>query len=34
MLPTSRILGPSPEYITEIYGDSHRGLLFIVSEKE
>lgn len=33
MLPTSRILGPSPEYISEIYGDSHRGLLFIVSEK-
>lgn len=34
MLPTSRLLGPSPEYITEVYGDSHRGLLFIVSEKE
>ncbi|HDS0956881.1 TPA: hypothetical protein QDZ28_000526 [Pseudomonas putida] len=33
MLPTSRILGPSPEYVSEIYGDSHRGLLFIVSEK-
>lgn len=33
MLPSSRILGPSPEYISEIYGDSHRGLLFIVSEK-
>lgn len=33
MLPTSRILGPSPEFITEVYGDSHRGLLFIVSEK-
>jgi hypothetical protein len=34
MLPSSRVLGPSPEYITEVYGDSHRGLLFIVSEKE
>ncbi|ENL6834012.1 hypothetical protein AB5Q78_004419 [Pseudomonas aeruginosa] len=33
MLPSSRILGPSPEYITEVYGESHRGLLFIVSEK-
>ncbi|MBM5458790.1 hypothetical protein H8F21_14575 [Pseudomonas sp. P66] len=33
MLPSSRVLGPSPEYISEIYGDSHRGLLFIVSEK-
>lgn len=33
MLPTSRILGPAPEFITEVYGDSHRGLLFIVSEK-
>lgn len=33
MLPSSRILGPSPEFITEVYGDSHRGLLFIVSEK-
>lgn len=34
MLPTSFILGPSPEYVSEVYGDSHRGLLFIVSEKE
>lgn len=34
MMPTSRILGPSPEFITEVYGDSHRGLLFIVSEKQ
>lgn len=34
MLPSSRILGPSPEFITEVYGDSHRGLLFIVSEKK
>lgn len=33
MLPSSRILGPSPEYITEVYGESHRALLFIVSEK-
>jgi hypothetical protein len=33
MLPSSRILGPSPEFISEVYGDSHRGLLFIVSEK-
>ncbi|MCK1788905.1 hypothetical protein [Pseudomonas violetae] len=33
MLPSSRVLGPSPEFITEVYGDSHRGLLFIVSEK-
>jgi hypothetical protein len=33
MLPSSRILGPSPEYITEVYGETHRGLLFIVSEK-
>lgn len=34
MLPTSRILGPAPEFLTEIYADSHRGLLFIVSEKQ
>lgn len=34
MLPTSRILGPSPEFLTEVYADSHRGLLFIVSEKQ
>lgn len=33
MLPTSRVLGPSPEFVSEIYGDAHRGLLFIVSEK-
>jgi hypothetical protein len=33
MLPSSRVLGPSPEFISEVYGDSHRGLLFIVSEK-
>lgn len=33
MLPSSRVLGPSPEYVSEVYGDSHRGLLFIVSEK-
>lgn len=33
MLPTSRILGPSPAFLTEVYADSHRGLLFIVSEK-
>lgn len=33
MLPSSRTLGPSPEFISEVYGDSHRGLLFIVSEK-
>ncbi|WP_409286788.1 hypothetical protein [Pseudomonas guariconensis] len=33
MLPTSRVLGPAPEFVSEIYGDSHRGLLFIVSEK-
>lgn len=33
MLPSSRILGPSPAFITEVYGESHRGLLFIVSEK-
>ena len=34
MLPTSRILGPAPEFITEVYAESHRGLLFIVSEKQ
>nr|WP_192963353.1 hypothetical protein [Pseudomonas fluorescens]CEK42161.1 hypothetical protein PQBR57_0208 [Pseudomonas fluorescens SBW25] len=34
MLPSSRILGPAPEFLTEIYADSHRGLLFIVSEKK
>lgn len=34
MLPTSRILGPAPEFLTEVYADSHRGLLFIVSEKK
>jgi hypothetical protein len=33
MLPSSRVLGPSPEFITEIYGETHRGLLFVVSEK-
>jgi hypothetical protein len=33
MLPSSRILGPAPEFITEVYGETHRGLLFIVSEK-
>jgi len=33
MLPTSRILGPSPEFLTEVYANSHRGMLFIVSEK-
>lgn len=33
MLPTSRILGPSPEFLTEVYADSHRGMLFVVSEK-
>lgn len=33
MLPSSRVLGPAPEFITEIYGETHRGLLFIVSEK-
>lgn len=34
MLPSSRILGPAPEFLTEVYADSHRGLLFIVSEKQ
>ncbi|NVL48724.1 hypothetical protein F2S72_01785 [Pseudomonas syringae pv. actinidiae] len=34
MLPSSRILGPAPEFLTEIYADSHRGLMFIVSEKQ
>ena len=34
MLPTSRILGPAPQFLTEVYADSHRGLLFIVSEKK
>jgi hypothetical protein len=34
MLPTSRILGPAPEFLTEVYAESHRGLLFIVSEKQ
>lgn len=34
MLPSSRILGPAPEFLTEVYADSHRGLLFIVSEKK
>lgn len=33
MLPSSRVLGPSPEFVTEIYGETHRGLLFVVSEK-
>lgn len=33
MLPTSRVLGPDPVYLTEVYADSHRGLLYIVSEK-
>jgi hypothetical protein len=26
-------LGPDPVYLTEVYADSHRGLLYIVSEK-
>lgn len=34
MLPSSRTLGPAPEFLTEVYADSHRGLLFIVSEKQ
>ncbi|MQT57892.1 hypothetical protein GHO41_11130 [Pseudomonas sp. FSL R10-0399] len=34
MLPSSRILGPAPQFLTEVYADSHRGLLFIVSEKQ
>ncbi len=34
MLPSDRILGPSPEFVSELYSDTHRGLLFIVSEKE
>jgi hypothetical protein len=34
MLPSTHILGPSPEFLTEVYTDSHRGLLFIVSEKQ
>tara|TARA_R110002124_G_scaffold128157_23_gene288783 strand:+ start:11174 stop:11944 length:771 start_codon:yes stop_codon:yes gene_type:complete len=34
MLPTSRILGPDPAFLTEVYANSHRGLLFIVSEKQ
>lgn len=34
MLPTSRILGPAPEFLTEVYANSHRGLLFVVSEKQ
>lgn len=34
MLPSSRILGPDPSFLTEVYADSHRGLLFIVSEKQ
>lgn len=33
MLPTSLILGPSPEFVSEMYSDPSRGLLFIVSEK-
>lgn len=33
MLPTSAILGPSPEFVSEMYSDPSRGLLFIVSEK-
>jgi hypothetical protein len=34
MLPTDRRLGPAPEFVSDIYADSHRGLLFIVSEKQ
>lgn len=34
MLPSDRILGPAPEFISEVYANSHRGILFIVSEKE
>lgn len=33
MLPSTFILGPSPEFLTEVYNGSHRGLMFIVSEK-
>jgi hypothetical protein len=34
MLPTNRRLGPAPEYTSDVYADSHKGLLFIVSEKK
>lgn len=33
MNPMSRTLGPAPEFVSEVYTDSHRGLLFVVSEK-
>lgn len=33
MVPFSRRLGPAPEYISEIYEQSHRGLIHIVSYK-
>ena len=34
MLPENQRLGPSPEFLSEVYADSHRGLLFVVSERE
>lgn len=34
MLPMDRILGPAPEFVSEIYSASHRGLIFVVSEKQ
>src|SRR5690606_10462906 len=33
MVPFSRRLGPAPEYVSEIYEQSHRGLIHIVSFK-
>lgn len=33
MLPISRRLSPAPEFISETFSDSHRGLVFLVTEK-
>lgn len=34
MNPFDFVLGPSPEYVSEIYGSTHRGFIYIVSQKE
>lgn len=34
MNPFDFTLGPSPEYVSDIYGSTHRGYIYIVSEKD
>ena len=33
MNPIDRVLGPAPEYVSDLYSAPHRGLVFVVSEK-